>query len=87
MSKPYYTLLSLQDNRWVIEFGDYDRKVVVQEGNDMRLSGPKMKIMKTADKQTEIQKAVDAINSPESIARRANAKLERDLQHLPRNNV
>ena len=35
MSKPYYTLLERNDNKWSPQFGDYVRKVVQDEMDDL----------------------------------------------------
>ena len=35
MARKYYTLVSFQDERWGIEFGDYSRNVVIAEKAEM----------------------------------------------------
>ncbi len=63
--KPYFTLLVREDGGpWGIHFGDYDREVVEQE----RIDGldyyhkRNMTIIKTGERQTEIDAAVTALN-------------------------
>lgn len=77
MSRPYYTLIVRhsaapfeEPPRWGIEFGDYYRPVVKEEMESFHYSysHPKrdLKIIKTGDKQSEIQAAIDQLNAQES---------------------
>lgn len=62
-TRMYHTLLSLRDGRWVIEFGDYDKEVVKQEGRDTKERGVKQKIITTGEGQAYIDNAVAKLNS------------------------
>lgn len=65
----YYTLIIRRADGWGIEFGDYDRKVVVEERRYLiegRLDKAQdMKIIKTGDGQSEIAQAVMDLNAKE----------------------
>lgn len=76
MARKYYTLLLREprDAGWSPQFGDYDRSVVAQEGDDMRdsgswVKGSKLKIICTGDKGSDIETAVASLNA--RIAARA----------------
>ena len=58
----YYTLLIKYENKWFIEFGDYDRQVVEEEAEEFnhRL---KQKIITTSDSQPEIDRVVNELNN------------------------
>lgn len=63
--KPYFTLLVREDGEpWGIHFGDYDREVVEQERVDGLDCYHKrnMTIIKTGERQAEIDAAVAALN-------------------------
>jgi len=64
-TKSYYSLLILQDGKWSIHFGDYDRQVVEDERDDCKDSDPKakMKIISTGDSQAAIDAKVSELNS------------------------
>lgn len=38
-NKPYFCLIAKEDGDWAIQFGDYDRETVQQEGEDLAYSG------------------------------------------------
>ena len=68
--KLYYTLLTRMTNisAWGIEFGDYDRKVVQEEADEMWDQGmgrPKknLKIIATTPDQATITQTVDDLNA------------------------
>ena len=69
MARKYYTLLERTPGQlWSPEFGDYDRKVVAQEGDDRResgdfIKGTKFKIITTDGKQASITDAVNELNA------------------------
>lgn len=70
MAKQYYTLLERSKDGilWSPQFGDYDRAVVAQEGDDRResgswIEGTKLKIIATGDKQSDIDVAIAALNA------------------------
>lgn len=70
MSKRYYTLLERSKDGllWSPQFGDYDRAVVAQEGDDRRdgsdwVEGTKLKIIATGDKQSDIDAAIAGLNA------------------------
>jgi hypothetical protein len=65
-TKSYYSLLILQDGKWCIHFGDYDRQVVEDEKQDFQESygaACKMKIISTGDSQPDIDAKVAELNS------------------------
>lgn len=73
-STPYFTLIERETAQgpWCICFGDYSRKVVQQELDDLRYSarinhprgkGPSWRIIRTGDTQGKINAAVDALNA------------------------
>jgi hypothetical protein len=71
MARHYYTLIERdpETKTWSPQFGDYDRNVVVEEGQSMHDSigftvpkGTKFKIIKTSAKQDDINAAVAALN-------------------------
>jgi translation initiation factor IF-2 len=66
--RPYYSLISREDdNRWYIQFGDYERNVVKDELNDyvdsMRYKKKDLKIIVSADDQDSINAAVSSLNA------------------------
>lgn len=66
MAKVYYTLVSREKapgSKWCIEFGDYDRKVVVQEKEDSKLPKTEYQIIKSLDSQMAVNDAVNALNN------------------------
>ena len=69
MPRAYHTLLSLQKNAtaYAIEFGDYDRDCVKEERDDMiaahDYSGAKFRIIKTGDRQADIDAVVATFNA------------------------
>lgn len=72
MSKAYYTLAERQpDGPWSPQFGDYDKEAVEAERADMlysgagRLRGKDLKIIKTGDRQADIDAAVAKLNGGE----------------------
>ena len=58
----YYTLLIKYEDKWFIEFGDYDRQVVEEEAEEFshRLE---QKIITTSDSQREIDRVVNELNN------------------------
>lgn len=62
----YYTLLTRDpDDLWVPQFGDYDRAVVAQEGDDTKKDypkGTKMKIIATSAHQYDINAVINEMN-------------------------
>lgn len=63
----YFTLLTLVDGVWCIEFGDYDRSTVKAEKDDLhygckRIPLLHLKIIETSDLQADIQAQVDLLN-------------------------
>ena len=72
MARKYYTLIERdpETKNWSIQFGDYDRTTVVEEGQSMAdrvgftiAKGTKFKIISTSAKQTDINAAVAALNT------------------------
>jgi hypothetical protein len=68
MARKYFTLLErLPGELWAPQFGDYDRNVVAQEGDDMKnsgsfIKGTKLKIICTDGSQKAINDEVMRIN-------------------------
>jgi len=69
MTTPYYTLVvyNIDNNKWYSEFSDYDKSVVQDEMNDLNegyqsILKKNMKIIKTSDNQSEINRAIDIAN-------------------------
>jgi len=68
MARKYYTLLERQPREhWTPQFGDYNRSVVADEGDDMRnsgshVAGTKYKIICTYDNQESINAKVAELN-------------------------
>jgi hypothetical protein len=91
-NRKYYTLLEkLPSGRfrgvWTIQFGDYDRSVVVQEMNDMRenggfVKGTKFKIIATGHTQAEIDAVVAELNGGKTMDK---AQLGVDIQAAAKN--
>lgn len=85
----YYSLLLREptDTGWSLQFGDYDRKVVAQEGDDMKQSGSwvkgsKLKIIDTPDGQAEINAAVAELNAQIAFRQiKADGVLEDRLEY------
>lgn len=77
----YYTLLEkLPTGRfrgvWTIQFGDYERAVVVQEMRDMQTSGSfvkgaKYKVITTGHNQAEIEAMVNQLNGGKTLDKAA----------------
>ena len=69
MPRKYYTLCEKTPGQlWSPEFGDYDRSVVAQEGDDMKdsgsfIKGTKLKIICTDGSQKSIMAEVDRMNA------------------------
>jgi hypothetical protein len=72
MARKYFTLLERDPSTktWSPQFGDFDRNVVVEEGQSMHdavgftiAKGTKFKIISTTGKQDAINAAVAALNS------------------------
>ena len=69
MARKYYTLVSFQDERWSIEFGDYSRNVVAEEKAGMLddygsvWKSSELKIIVSGDTQAEINEAVAKLNA------------------------
>jgi hypothetical protein len=67
--KKYYTLIAKEPNgRWSPEFGDFERSVVAQEGDDLLYAGwfdkgTKLKVIVTGPAQKEIDAAIAEINA------------------------
>jgi hypothetical protein len=72
MAKKYYTLAikpNFEGAIWGPQFGDYDREVVAQELEDTKdqwLKGSKFKIIKTGDKQADIDAKIAELNQGEA---------------------
>ena len=64
MARKYYTLIVKEPGEeWAPQFGDYDRNVVAEEGDDYRSnSSAKLKIICTGPKQAEINAEVARLN-------------------------
>lgn len=65
MERKYYTLLVKEDGKWMIEFGDYDRSLVLMEQViecEHRRKKKDTKVITSGDTQEEINKAVDELN-------------------------
>lgn len=60
-TKKYYTLLSLVEGKWFIQFGDYSKDVVNEEKEDS-YPNCKCKIITTSDSQEAIQAKVNELN-------------------------
>jgi hypothetical protein len=64
--KTYYTLVTNEDGAgWAPQFGDYDREVVEAEQDDYCDGGiPRRctRIIKSGDRQADIQAKVDELN-------------------------
>jgi hypothetical protein len=61
VSRPYYTLVELEDSGWSIRFGDYFKSVVRTELEDAVYSGTprkRLRIIQSGDLQSEIEQAV-----------------------------
>ena len=64
--KPYYSLVIRYDGVWGVEFGSYRKKECVDEGVDLVLAeDERTKIIKTSDKQVDIDAAVVELNKQE----------------------
>lgn len=65
MAKMYYTLLTRENakDKWSVEFGSYEKKEVEYEKEEYKDKGVKTKIIKTGDKQANIDKAVNELNA------------------------
>ena len=72
MARKYFTLIERCpiSKTWSPQFGDFDRNVVVEEGQSMHdqigftiSKGTKFKIISTSPKQADINAAVAALNS------------------------
>lgn len=68
MSRTYYTLVTLDDNDgyWKPQFGDYNRETVEYERDDYKDNGyssRELKIIRTGDKQADINEAVTKLNA------------------------
>lgn len=64
-ARDYFTLLSLVDNTWHIEFGDYDRTTVSDELTYYVLGGTRrdhLMIIRTSDCQRNIEGTVALLN-------------------------
>lgn len=80
MSRPYFSLLQFEPDldgpgSWGVQFGDYDRQTVEDELDDYAHSGIKRKnlrIIRTGDKQADIEAKVAEINR--LVAAHAEAK-------------
>lgn len=60
--RSYYSLLSFRDGRWGVEFGDYSRRVVMNELRDTRERGVKYRVINTLSDQASINSAVRELN-------------------------
>ena len=57
----YYTLIvEIDDNRWSIEFGDYDLDVVEDERDDYQYRGQRTRIITSQPDQGSINAAFEA---------------------------
>jgi len=91
--RTYYSLLVREpDGLWAPQFGDFDRAVVAQEGDDMKESGSwvkgsKLKIIAHVSGQAELNKAVAELNANVVLAmiKKANVfedRMEYDVDML-----
>jgi len=67
MGHRYHTLISRQDGQWAIEFGDYSRRTVQDEledmvGGYMDIKRSNLRIITTSDDQASIEAAVAELN-------------------------
>ncbi len=66
MPRPYFVLVSRDsaDSAWGVEFGDYDKETVQDEREAFRDTCPSanLRILRTGDKQADIDSAVAALN-------------------------
>jgi len=76
-NRKYFTLVQYYEtlDKWMIEFGDYDRTCVIFELEDYKDHGVKsknLKIIQTSDKGKDINAAVDALNgyNPDLVERK-----------------
>jgi hypothetical protein len=62
--RSYYSMLERIDGKWTIQFGDYDKQVVLDEMRDQRESEPKicLKMINTTADQGLINAAVAKLN-------------------------
>lgn len=65
MSQVYYTLFTKRDDKWCIEFGDYDHGTVIAERDDLlddELRRQQTLIARTLDDQATIERYLDGLN-------------------------
>lgn len=71
--KPYYTLLSQEKgDKWIIEFGDYQRDIVSEEMASRKEAwdfkkGTKFKIICTSVRQKDVMAVVNSMNAKETM--------------------
>ena len=60
----YYTLIGKEETNgnYQLIFGDYDKQTVLDEKLDMVDEYKSLRIIKTSDKQTDINEAIDLLN-------------------------
>jgi hypothetical protein len=63
--KKYYSLVTLENGLWAVQFGDYDKQVVKQEKQDS-YHGTKSRIITTEETQESIDKAVKLLNEAQA---------------------
>lgn len=63
--KKYYSLVTLENGLWAVQFGDYDKQVVKQEKQDS-YHGTKSRIITTEETQESIDKAVKLLNESQA---------------------
>ena len=61
-AKPYFTLVKREGNVWSPVFGDYDRRVVVDEMAEMPASA-RVRIIKHLDNRRAYVDAISSINA------------------------
>lgn len=59
----YYVLAIKENDKWIVEFGDYDRSLVMFEMVDYPARRTHKQIIVTGDTQPEIDAAIDELNN------------------------
>lgn len=65
----YYSVLTLANGAWSVQFGDYDREVAEDEQQEYKDKGEKTKLICTGDTQAEIDHYVKEVNETEKRLR------------------
>lgn len=77
MAKKYHSLLTRTDGKWSVQFGDYDKAVVVEERDGTYCDRSRVdavfkkdtRIITTGDQQAAIDAAVAKLNAPAATDR------------------